>query len=69
MAAITNNMEDLASHQKLLDDALQEIDSLKPTCIDAGTSYEERVEKREQEIQALKNALCILDSDGAEEGC
>lgn len=38
-------------------------------CIDTGMSYEERVEKREEEIEALHKALCILDTDGVEAEC
>ena len=30
-------------------------------------SYEERVAKREQEIEALKEALCTLDKYGPEQ--
>jgi hypothetical protein len=61
---------DLQKNQDLLDDALQEIESLKPQCIDNVMSYEDRVKKRDDEIAALKNALCILDTDGVEtENC
>merc|ERR1719262_1160298 len=67
--AITENMEDLGNHQTQLGDALKELESLKPTCVDTGMSYSDRVAKREEEIEALKNALCILDTDGVEEGC
>lgn len=38
-------------------------------CIDTGMSYEERVQKREEEIAALKRALCILDGDKVEPEC
>jgi hypothetical protein len=44
----------------LLDKALQELEELKPTCIDTGMSYAERVKKREEEIKALEKALQIL---------
>merc|ERR1719313_1748080 len=53
--SITESMTALADHQKLLDDALKE---LEPTCVDTGMSYEERVAKREEEIDALKSAMC-----------
>ena len=42
---------------------------LKPMCIDTGMSYKERVEKREEEIEALKGALCQLDAEGVEPSC
>jgi len=62
-------LEDMSKHQSLLDDTLKELASLKPACIDTGDSYEDRVKKREDEIAALKSAICILDSDGAEDKC
>merc|ERR1712137_629345 len=46
--------EDLKDEQGLLDDCLKSIEELKPTCLDTGMSYSERVEKREAEIEALK---------------
>merc|ERR1711964_964705 len=52
--------EDLAATQKELDAALRYYDKLKPSCVDAGVSYEERVKQREEEIEALKEALGIL---------
>merc|ERR1719240_931826 len=66
---ITETMNNLAESQKLLDDAVKAIEELKPTCIDTGMSYEERVAKREEEIEALKTALCQLDVEGVEETC
>jgi len=60
-ASIKSKMEDLKTAQSLLDAALKVVEGLKPTCIDTGMSYEERVAKREEEIKALKKALCILD--------
>merc|ERR1719321_199511 len=66
---IKKKMKDLKMNMDLLDTALQELEDLKPTCIDTGMSYEERVAKREQEMEALKKALCILDTDGVEPDC
>jgi len=66
---IAKTLEDLTNAQGLLDKALKEIEALKPMCIDTTMSYEKRVELRDQEIAALKNALCILDTEGVEEGC
>jgi len=66
---IAKTLEDISNVQGLLDKALKEIEALKPVCIDNGMSYAERVQLREQEIAALKNALCILDTEGVEEGC
>jgi hypothetical protein len=41
--------------------ALEELDVLKAKCIDNTVSYAERVKRRKQEIQALKDALAILE--------
>jgi len=60
---------DLQSNMDLTDTALQELEKLKPTCIDTGMSYKERVQKREDEMAALKKALCILDTDKVESEC
>lgn len=66
---IKEKMKDMQSNMDLVDKALEELEDLKPMCIDTGMSYEERVEKREEEIEALKKALCILDTDGVEADC
>eukprot|EP00448_Togula_jolla_P040678 CAMPEP_0170645530 /NCGR_PEP_ID=MMETSP0224-20130122/43137_1 /TAXON_ID=285029 /ORGANISM="Togula jolla, Strain CCCM 725" /LENGTH=669 /DNA_ID=CAMNT_0010976769 /DNA_START=26 /DNA_END=2034 /DNA_ORIENTATION=- len=65
--AIKRTIEDMQNAQDLLDKALQTIEDLKPMCIDTGMSYKERVGKREEEIAALKRALCILDPNRVEE--
>mmetsp|Transcript_6782 Transcript_6782/g.20648 ORF Transcript_6782/g.20648 Transcript_6782/m.20648 type:complete len:701 (-) Transcript_6782:102-2204(-) len=54
--------EDLTSQMTLLESAIKELLELKPTCIDTGMTYEERVARREQEMKALENALCILQA-------
>lgn len=66
---ILEKKADLKTNMKLLDSALKEIESLKPQCIDMTMPYAERVEKRDQEIAALKKALCILDTESVEEEC
>jgi len=66
---IKRKMADMQDTTDLLDKALQELEELKPTCIDTGMSYEARVKKRETEMKALKTALCILDTDGVEAKC
>jgi hypothetical protein len=60
---------DMKSNMNLLDDALKGVEELKPMCIDNGMSYADRVAKREEEIAALKKALCQLDAEGVEEEC
>merc|ERR1719313_830162 len=66
---IKEAMSDLTQSQKLVDDSVKAIEELKPACIDTGMSYEERVAKREEEIAALKTALCQLDVEGVEPEC
>jgi len=68
-SAIDRTVEDMETNQKLLDGALKTIEDLKPMCIDTGMSYKERAAKREEEIEALKKALCALDPDKVEEEC
>lgn len=67
--AIVEKSKDMQTNMDLVDKALEELEELKPLCIDTGMSYEERVEKREEEIDALKRALCILDTDDVEPEC
>eukprot|EP00397_Hematodinium_sp_SG-2012_P022830 GEMP01023681.1.p1 GENE.GEMP01023681.1~~GEMP01023681.1.p1 ORF type:complete len:661 (+),score=251.96 GEMP01023681.1:39-2021(+) len=55
--------KDLQGSQAELDAALEYYDKLKPSCVDAGVSYEERVARREEEIQSLKEALQILSGE------
>jgi chromosome segregation ATPase len=68
-SAIDTGMEDLKTAQNLVDAQLKVIEDLKPTCIDTGMSYSERVAKREAEIGALQTALCQLDPDKKEAEC
>jgi len=51
---------DLKSTQEQLDKAMTYYEKLKPTCVDSGITYGERVKRREQEIQSLQEALKIL---------
>jgi chromosome segregation ATPase len=59
-------LNDLQTSQELLDKALEALAALYPTCVDTGMTYEERVAKREAEINALKDALCVLDEEDKE---
>jgi len=69
ISLIKTKMEDLQTAMDLCDKALQELEELKPTCIDTGMSYAERVAKREEEMKALQSAVCILDEEGVEPTC
>jgi len=53
--------KDLAGTQEELDAAEAYFDKLKPSCVEAGESYEERKARREEEIESLKDALTILE--------
>jgi len=68
-ATIEKKMADLKMNRDLLDEALKVYEELVPACVDTGMTYEERVQAREDEIEALKKALCILDTDGVEPDC
>ena len=43
--------------------ALAYYEKLKPSCVDSGVSYEDRVARRKEEIQSLQEALKILNGD------
>jgi hypothetical protein len=43
-----------------LDAANAYYEKLEPSCVDSGISYEDRVKRREEEIQSLKEALEVL---------
>jgi hypothetical protein len=59
--SIEENLNFLDKHQKILDSNLMALEDLKPSCAEAGMSYEDRMQKRKDEIDALKSALCELD--------
>jgi hypothetical protein len=61
--ALTTKRSDLEGTQKELDAALSYYDKLKPSCVDAGTSYEDRVGRRKEEIESLQEALRILNGE------
>jgi len=55
--------------------SIKELMELQPACIDTGMSYADRVAMREQEIESLNKALCILSAyakfgpDGLADAC
>merc|ERR1719379_1676375 len=53
--------KDLASTQEELNAALAYFEKLKPSCVEAGVSYEDRVARRKEEIESLQEALEILN--------
>jgi len=54
---------DLEGTQKELDAALRYFDKLKPSCVDSGVSYADRIARREAEIDSLKEALKVLNGE------
>jgi len=61
--AKTTKEKDLEGTQKELDAALAYFDKLKPSCVDSGVSYEDRVGRRKEEIESLQEALRILNGE------
>jgi len=61
--ALVVKNEDLEGTQKELDAALAYFDKLKPSCVDAGVSYEDRVSRRKEEVESLQEALRILNGE------
>jgi len=62
-------LENMKTAMNLADDAFKELETLKPTCIDTGMSYAERVAARKVEMTALTSALCILGETNEKYGC
>jgi len=61
--ALTVSQADLEGTQKELNAALAYFDKLKPSCVDAGVSYDQRVARRQEEIESLQEALKILNGE------
>jgi DNA repair exonuclease SbcCD ATPase subunit len=65
---ISSDSEELQTQQALFDTAVKTWEQLLPGCVaDPGMSNAERVEKREAEVAALKDAYCILSDQ--DPGC
>jgi uncharacterized protein YoxC len=59
-SALQQAEADLKVTKEQLDKALEYYEKLKPTCVDSGITYAERVKRREEEIVSLQEALKIL---------
>jgi len=59
-SALAQATTDLKTTQEELNEALAYYEKLRPTCVDSGITYEERVKRREEEIVSLQEALKIL---------
>merc|ERR1719155_8380 len=57
---ITQAEADLKAETTNLENELAELEKLKPVCVESGATHAERTARREQEIEALKEALKIL---------
>jgi len=69
---MNDDKDSMAEEQELLEAALKELQELQPACVQTAMSYEERVARREHEIESLKQALCVLGMEGpvqTEQGC
>merc|ERR1719387_2070671 len=53
--------KDLTSTQADLDAAVAYFEKLKPSCVEAPITYDDRVQRRKEEIESLKETLNILD--------
>jgi hypothetical protein len=58
--------KDLKNTQEELDAALAYYEKLKPSCVNSGVSYGDRVKRREEEIESLQEALKILSGEDIE---
>jgi len=68
-SSLEAKQEDMKTNMNLLDEEIKQLELHNKMCVDHGQSYEERKTKREEEITALKSALCLLDTNGVEEDC
>jgi len=57
---LVSTRRSLEQTQTELDASLQYYDKLKPDCVDSGVSYEERVKRRQEELESLQDAYKIL---------
>jgi chromosome segregation ATPase len=60
IADLTEADEKLSAQTELLKLALQELVDIQPTCVNTGMTYDERVAAREEEVENLKKALCVI---------
>jgi chromosome segregation ATPase len=72
---LDDDSEDLIAKTSTISTSIEELIKLKGVCVDTGMSYADRVAAREEEIAALKKALCIFNKfaeygpDGLSDAC
>merc|ERR1719326_263532 len=59
-SALHSTEAELKATQEQLETAVAYYEKLRPSCVDSGVTYGERVSRREAEIQSLQEALKIL---------
>jgi len=70
-AELVDAVKELKDHQALMNSAIMDLEKLRPTCV-AATQQEtaaERKLEREEELSALKEALCIVSNGGDASDC
>merc|ERR1719424_1839838 len=60
-STLNTKTSDLDGTTKELNAALNVFEKLKPSCVQTGMSYEDRVAKRKEEIDSMKTALTVLN--------
>jgi len=60
-ASLVGYQDELKTAKESHTDAEKELEKLKPMCVDTGSSWEEQRARQKQEIDALKQALAILE--------
>jgi chromosome segregation ATPase len=63
---ILDQEQALSDAKELLEDALDALEQLEAMCVKGEETWEERKQKREDEINGLKEALAILEDAGAD---
>jgi cell division septum initiation protein DivIVA len=63
--ALVTKKADVEGTQKELNAALDYFEKLKPSCVSAGVTFEDRVARRKEEIESLQEALKILNGESA----
>merc|ERR1719324_2195501 len=63
---LLDQQQALSDAKELLEDSLSALEELEAMCVKGEETWEERKQKREDEINALKEALAILEDAGAD---